>query len=340
MSPAPALARGKKAAKTSKTAAPAGPTPEAKEKARAAYGRGQAAFAAGNYQESKNAFQEAFGAVPNPIVLLSIAESQAKLGELSDSVTTLQKYLELRSDAPDRADIEAKIKSLNATPAQVAVTTDPPGAVLDLDGMPTHKKSPATIEMSPGEHSIDYTLRGYDPGTAKLTVQPGEKQGLHLPLTKAEKPPPVTYAPVAAAPVPKAEAEPTPSEAPVTAEELEGPQEPAANSGRPTTALWITGGIGVAGLITGSVFGMLAVKEHSNFNDHPTEASANKGERLALFADVGFGVGVMAIATCAVLYLTSDDAPSATASDKAEAKLRVSPALSPSVVGANARLSF
>jgi hypothetical protein len=64
--------------------------------------------------------------------------------------------------------------------------------------------------------------------------------------------------------------------------------------------------VGAAGLVTGTVLGFMVLAERSDFDASPSEASADRGERLALFADVAFGVGAMALITGAVLYLTDD----------------------------------
>jgi tetratricopeptide (TPR) repeat protein len=278
-----------------KGAAKSAPSAEAKEKARAAYGRGQSEFAAGRYAEAKAAFTEAFAAVPNPIVLLGVAESEGKLGEIAGAIATLQRYLELRTDAPDRADIEEKLKTLAATPARVAVTTQPAGAELEVDGFPTQKKTPAELELAPGDHELSYSLRGYRGGSEMLQLQPGERRDLALTLEALDVEPALAQAPAGVA-LPEEEASEEPGE--------------EASSGRPTTALWITAGVGAAGLITGTVFGFLALSERSDFDEMPTKASADRGERLALVADVGFGVGIAALATAAILYLVTDDAPS------------------------------
>lgn len=315
--PALASAQPKKAA--------AGPSAAAKERARAAYGRGQAAFNAGNYAESKTAFEEAFDAVPNPIVLLSIAESQAKLNEIAAAIATFQRYLSARVDAPDRADIEGKIKALSATPAKVAVTSSPAGADVDLDGFPTQKKTPAEIEVAPGEHTLELSLAGHHGASQTITAEPGGTHELSLSLEA----------------LPHLEPAPAVSDS-ETAQGEPIPTAPEPDSGRPTTAIWITGGVGVAGLVAGSVFGFLAMSEHSDFEKKPSEASADRGERLALFADVGFGVGVMALATAAVLYFATGDESEdvAKAARAPRAKLDVLPELSPSSVSATARVSF
>ena len=64
--------------------------------------------------------------------------------------------------------------------------------------------------------------------------------------------------------------------------------------------------------------------------------SADDGERLALFADVGFGVGAIALITCAVLYMTDGDVES----EQASAGLYITPAVSATEAGVSARLSF
>jgi tetratricopeptide (TPR) repeat protein len=309
------------------TAAPAAePTAAAKEAARVAYTRGQAAFSAGQYEVALRAFEEAFAAVPNPIVLLSVAESHAKLGHVREAAATLHRYLALRPDAPDRGDIEAKLKGLENTPAFVSVTSVPSGAELTIDDSPTPQRAPAQIELTPGKHTLKYALPGYTSSAELLTVDPGARYDLEIVLKPAAPPEAPPPAPVAAtAPPPAAE-----------------PIAPAA--------LWITGGIGAAGIVTGTVLGFLALKAKSDFDSDPSESRADKGERLALFADVGFGVGIMALATTAVLLFTHDepsatpaaDTPTTTSSRKPapRASLEVTPQFSPTTASATARLRF
>jgi tetratricopeptide (TPR) repeat protein len=301
------------------------PTVAAKEAARSAYTRGQAAFAAGQYDVARSAFEEAFAAVPNPIVLLSVAESHAKLGHVREAAAALHRYLELRPDAPDRADIEAKLKGLENTPAFVAVTSVPPGAELTIDDGATRQTAPAQLELTPGKHTLKYSLPGYTSSSELLVVDPGARYDLEIVLQPAPPPeaPPQTPAESPATPLPAAE-----------------PVSPAA--------LWITGGLGAAGIITGTVLGFLALKAKSDFDSDPTEANADSGERLALFADVGFGIGVMALAPTAVLLFTNDAPATKPADDHAagvrraapRASLEITPQLSPTTASATARIRF
>src|SRR5690606_4388952 len=72
--------------------------------------------------------------------------------------------------------------------------------------------------------------------------------------------------------------------------------------------VWVATGVAGAGLVTGVILGGFALKQKADFDVRPREATADKGERLALFADVGFGIAAAAGITALVLYFTRDKA--------------------------------
>jgi hypothetical protein len=278
--------------------------------------------------QAKLAFEDAFAAVPNPIVLLSVSESAVKIGRIEDAIAALDKYLQLLPDAPDHADIAQKRAALTVLPAHVLVTSEPAGADILVDGQPTGKKTPAELDVSPGDHELQAALSGYESDAAPIHATPGARIEQRVELRATPPPPP------AASPKPNLALQ-TPSALPTQV---------------PTTALWISGTIGVAGLVAGTVLGFLALKEHSDFQSKPSEASADRGERLALFSDVGFGFGTMAAVTAAVLYFTNDDVAPAPATPPAQAQrqspalgaahLQFIPQLSVSSASASARIRF
>jgi hypothetical protein len=298
-SPAPAEAAAEAPPPEQGEPAPGAELDEAaRERARETYTNGRQLFDQGKYVEARAAFQEAYDLIPNPIVLISLAEIDLRLGKFDEAVDEFRLYLEKRPDAPERAEVEKKITELEATPTVLILSSDPTGARIVIDGKDTGQVTPAEVPVSRGEHALELSLDGYETTRETLTVRLGSRHELHAAMVQPSPPP--------------AAAEPEPP-APV-AVELEEP---------PTTALWVTGIVGAAGLISGTVLGFMALAERSDFDAEPTEDSADRGERLALFADVAFGVGAMAIVTGAVLYLTSDDeaAPADTAA------LSVAPAI-------------
>ncbi len=306
----PPASQPQPAAPPLQTAPAAEPTEAQRETAREAYTRGQALFAENKFAEAKTAFEQAYAAVPNPVVLLSIAESDVRLGNLEVALATFQRYLAERPDAPDRAEVEQKISELTATPATLVLTSEPAGAVIVLDGRNTGKVTPAEIEALRGDHSIELSTAGYQKAMTAVTARIGARHELHV--TLQPEPP----APAAPEPLVTAEAD-----------------------GSPTTALWITGVVGAAGLVTGTVLGFMVLAERSDFDAAPTADSADRGERLALFTDVAFGVGAMALLTGAVIYLTAGDSVEEAAGEDA-ARLQLSPLASPDGAGVMARTRF
>lgn len=299
------------ASSTPAAAVPAAePTPEQREAARVAYDRGRKLFAENKFADARAAFQEAYDNVPNPIVLVSIGECQLRLGNYEDSHDAFTRYLEGRPDAPDRADVEKKLAEIVAMPATLVITTVPAGAAVRVDGQDSGKVTPAEIALPRGPHTLELTLAGHTAITEPLSAKAGVRHELHAELQPVPEPPP----PVVVAPPP-----PPPP-----------PPEP------PTEALWITSIVGATGLITGTVLGFMALAERSDYDANPTADSADRGERLALFADVAFGVGAMGALTAIVLYVTSDDAPEAPAADGEKADepaASITPVVGPTHIG-------
>jgi tetratricopeptide (TPR) repeat protein len=308
-------------------ATPAGPTAEQTTAARAAYGEGQRLFQAGQFAEAQAQFEAAFVAVPNPVVLLSVAEMQERQGKVPDALTTLERYLTLRADAPDRAAVQTRIDQMRTRPGILAVTSDPPGAAISLDGTPTDRVTPAELEAPPGEHTIALSLDGYEPTSQTVTVTFGTRQDVTVPALSVLPLPEVT------APVDDG------------AGTGEGEGEGEEESTGPGAGVWVAASIGAVGLVGGTVLGFLALSEQANFDTTPTQETADAGARYALFADVGFGVAIAGFVTALVLNFATggdeeeeagDDAPAA----ETTARLRLTPVVGTNSGGVTARLTF
>jgi hypothetical protein len=286
------------------------PTAEQREAARASYDRGRKLFAEAKYADARAAFQEAYDAVPNPIVLVSIGECQLRLGNLEDAHDAFTRYLAGRPDAPDRADVEAKLADITATPATLVITTVPAGAAIRIDGQDSGKVTPADVPVPRGDHTLELSLAGHTAISEPLSAKAGVRHELHAQLQPLPPPPVAVAAPPPPPPPP--------------------PPEP------PTEAIWITSIVGATGIVAGTVLGFMALSERSDYDANPTTESADRGERLALFADVAFGVGAMGALTALVLYVTYDDAPEAAPSESSEAAeptATITPVIGPSHIG-------
>jgi hypothetical protein len=69
-------------------------------------------------------------------------------------------------------------------PAKVVVETEPTGADLSVDGEASGK-SPATLELAPGEHEIEASRAGFKGVAQKITVEKGQHASLRLALAAA-----------------------------------------------------------------------------------------------------------------------------------------------------------
>lgn len=320
----------------STTSADAAPAEDARAAARESYARGQELFRAGRYAEAQTAFEAAYAAVPNAVVLLSIAQCQENTGNANDAALTLSRYLDARPDAPDRASIEQRLQALRARPATLIIETTPPGASIAIDGTPRSETTPAEVQVPAGERTVTLTLDGYESATESVTAGFGARANVRSTLRRA---------------APPADAGPAASEDDVfggapqeeTTEEAEAPSEDAEASGSGAgvpTAAWVTGGVAAAGLVAGTVFGFLALSKQSDFEETPTTALADDGEQLALFADVSFAIALGAGVATLVLALSGGEDSEERAESLETGALRITPSVGPQAAGVAASLAF
>jgi tetratricopeptide (TPR) repeat protein len=289
-----------------------------KVRARELYTQGQQLFRQGDFTNAQRSFEDAYRAVPNPVVLLSIAECQVRAEEYGNALATLRQYLKEKPNAPDRAQVESQISNLEAKPGSVSIESTPPGAVIWVDGENTGYLTPNEISIRAGSHAISLTASGYESTEKQVDVAIGSRQRLSLTLT-----------PLA----PAVAAEETSSDTP--SEPVEEPGD--TSSGRhPTPAMWTAGGIAIAGAITGTALGISALKKSSDYDKEPSRDLEKKGNRQALFADVSFGVAIVAGVTTLVLYLTSGHA----AEQPSEHAFVIAPELRPNEMGLSGRMRF
>jgi len=179
-----------------------------------------------------------------------------------------------------------------------------------------------TLQLVPGSHRAELKLEGYDPVSLAGELARSERVEQ---VVQLQRRPPEVHSPVADSAL-------QPAAAAAAAPSVEHKE-----ASPPTAAIVATATLGAVGLITGTTLGIMALHARSDYDRHPTKAKADRGERLALFADVGFGVGAMALITTAVLVLTRDDG---TTEAKPQAGLSLTPHISATGAAATAELRF
>jgi len=206
--------------------------------------------------------------------------------------------------AEDRA---AALKS--TLPATVIVETSPAGAQVKVDGVILPGVTPLEVEMDKGTHRLEFTLAGYDATTVELDAEAGTRVRAPVDLQKTQAAPPAAVAAV----------------------------EPAKN--RSKVPAIVTLGLAGAALVSGTIFGILALDSKSKYDSNPSAGLADDTERNALIADMSFGIALTLGITGVVLITTDDDgaSPAQTAKVQPQKRVRFSPYGSP--LGAGATLS-
>jgi hypothetical protein len=300
-------------------AAPAPPSKETKAAARAAYGAGEAAYQSGDFATAHEKFSEANSLIPNIHAQYWVAMSLAGMGKTAEAYEALSTALDdpgaSRLGAEKITAGQDKLAELEKVPAAVAVTSEPPGATIELDGNASGT-TPGSVEMPRGKHTLKLSMEGYDPITVDLDVKPGEQSSQELTLQQAAPPP---------------EPEPEPEAAPAPA----APPEP-----RSKLPAYITLGVAGASAIVGTIFGLKALSSASDFKDNPTTATADDAERSALISDMAFGVTLTLGITGIVLLTADDESELSSKHSEPKTRLQVAPYAGPKGGGASARLTF
>jgi tetratricopeptide (TPR) repeat protein len=305
--------------------AQAQPPAQQRAQARELYANGQQLFRQGDFGGAQRAFEEAYRAVPNPVVLLSIAECYVRMEQYQKAIEIFRTYLLERANAPDRAQVEAQIQTLQAKPATLTVLSNVDGAEILIDQQDSGRVTPAELTLSPGEHQLTLRKERFYQAEQIVSLGPGVRDSVRIALTEEPQ------TPVAEAPAPEA------------VPEERGPRHP-------TPAFWAAIGVSAAGVVAGSVLGGMALKKDKEYNANDGENAstdlADKGERMALFCDVSFGVAAVGAVTALVVYLTSgskggaEQAPNEQAPSEQPTAWSVNPRVSRGNVGLSGELRF
>jgi hypothetical protein len=285
-----------------------GQTDEARASARAAATQGLHALQEGRYKDALDLCTRAESLMHAPTHLLLIARAQTKLGHLVEAQEAYIKIVRdhLASNAP-KAFVDAQATAADEqaalAPRVPTLKVDVEGASasdaqITLDGAPFPSALVGMASpINPGSHTLAVASASATADPVTVTVAEGAKQSVTLilkPTVVAEAPPQPT------SPAPEAPAEP-----------------PAAQHSGLAAAGWVGVGVGVVGLVAGTVF---VIKNHSDRNDanalcgssgcpeskRPQISSFDSdANSAATLSWVSYGVGAAGLVTGAVLLWAS-----------------------------------
>lgn len=264
-------------------------------------------FDAKRYAEAITAYRASYEIVASPNSRLMIARSLAALGKLAEAYYELAGAVD---DAKNAAAADAKYApTLKAAEAELASLEPKLGRVeLVLTGALREAKisvGPRTLTeaergllvvVTPGDVVVVATLPDGRTARRELTVAAGatEKVQLELPAESESSP-----TPTPAAPTP-------PAAASTSTEDL----------GKPSslrTYAYVAGGVGVAGLATFAVFGLMNKSKFDDLESSCTNGSCgpgrqddiDAGRRYQTIANIGLAAGVVGLGVGTTLFLLS-----------------------------------
>ena len=284
---------------------------------------------AGKCQEAIEKLTRAEALHHAPTILGRLGECQVNVGSIVEGTENLNMVVreQLAPNAPkvfhDAQERAQKVLA-SATPkiAHLTIRTTPAQVVANVTvgGKPVpNALIGAERPTDPGTVEVVATAQGYKPATATVTLAEGGHQDITLLLEQdanAVNAPPIGGAPNGVA-------------------NTQAPPEPAAS--KSNTPAYIALGIGAAGVVVGSVTGILAFSKASDCPDKvcPTQDKLDSAKSMATVSTVTFGVGIAGVAVGTILLLTGHKSEAAPAQAKAHPapKLSVQPWLGVSSLG-------
>ncbi|MDP9152019.1 MAG: PEGA domain-containing protein [Myxococcota bacterium] len=265
------------------------------------YSDGERKFKTGDFAGALGEFRAANDIKATPQAERYIGLSEDALGHSVVAATWYEKFL---AHVPDKMatqgdEVRRRLAEIKALPGKVHVDSSPPGASVTVDGKPQGIPTPTDLDLPPGAHKVTFTAAGRLPAERVIDVPFASTQTVSAELDP--EPPPVAPPP------------PPPPVAPVLETASTPPLLTPTASPRSKIPAFVTGGLAIGAAAVGTVFGIKALGDKSDYDKNPTAQTADNGDTHALIADMAFGVALTFGITSAVLFLTKDEAATAKA---------------------------
>jgi hypothetical protein len=289
--------------------------------AEALFNRGLADMEAGRYDTGCPAITESQRLDPRVGTLFTLSQCEVRWGRLATAVTRLGDYVELyehltpaqKARQGDRLTVAKEQRDKLALEVPQLTLSLPPGApagtIVKRDGAVVAGAALGiALPVDPGEHMVSTQAPGGPLWEQRLTIAKGEKKPLVLDVKAASA---VVTRPATVTPV----VVPTP----VPAKQVPPSLEMKAGPSSQRVAVYVVGGVGVAGLALGGVMAGVAAGKKSTIKANCGTAigapadidcnqtgldAGNSAKTFALVSTIGVAAGLAGIATAVVLLVT------------------------------------
>jgi hypothetical protein len=249
--------------------------------------------------------------------LFTLAECEAKGGMIASAVSHYDEYLRLfsrlttaqKATQAGREKVSAAQKAA-LTPQVPYVTLivrdAPSGTTVKWDDMVFHVPALGVpLPVNPGDHVVTTLVPGGASVVTRVRVEKAERKQIEL------KTGPLSVGPAKTSPQPTVAPAPSPTD---SASAATGSPESDAGTSSESQKIWMygAGGLGAAGLVIGSITGAMVLGKKGTIDDNcdgtrcnaAGKEAADGAQSLGLVSTIGFGVGIVGLATAVVLLVT------------------------------------
>lgn len=265
-----------------------------------------------DFERARDLFHRAYTLVPAPTLALFEARSLASLGRLVEAEEAYMRAArtKLDSQSPEQFrkavdDAENALVTVRSRIPKVIIAPTGPGArdaglVITLDGNALRSALwGVEAPIDPGSHTLTGAAPGGQSAEVKFSIGEGERKHVDIDVPSGA----VAHSLVAKT----ASASPSPVDAEATSRDAPSPMQKRVG--------FVVGGVGIAGLATGIVTGLMATSRHSQAESQCprqvcVEGSAGQDavdsfRSLRTVSTIGYIVGGVGLAGGAVLILTA-----------------------------------
>lgn len=160
-------------------------------RARALDREGAKAYGEGRYNDAIRYFEEAYRLGGPAFELWNVAKCHLRLEQPEQAAEMLERYLSTPNlPKEDREEATQQLEALKKRPSTLSVSSTPSGAQVAVDGKDVEGRTPLSITVAPGPHTVTVSSATGAPVTRQVEARFGRPVIVDASLTGGESRPP------------------------------------------------------------------------------------------------------------------------------------------------------
>lgn len=143
-------------------------------RARALDREGAKAYGEGRYNDAIRYFEEAYRLGGPAFELWNVAKCHLRLDQPEQAAEMLERYLAMPNlPKEDREEATQQLEALKKRPSTLTVSSTPSGAQVTVDGKKVEGRTPLSLTIAPGSHTVTVSSAGTEPYTRQVEARFG-----------------------------------------------------------------------------------------------------------------------------------------------------------------------